>query len=38
MKIGRPKSPLALTADEVAQLQSLVASRSIPMGSRLGPA
>src|SRR5581483_10172672 len=32
MKIGRPKCPLALTADEVAQLQSLVASRSIPHG------
>lgn len=32
MKTGRPKPPLALTADEVAQLQSLSTSRSIPHG------
>lgn len=32
MKTGRPKSPLGLTSDEVAQLQSVVASRSIPQG------
>ncbi len=32
MKSGRPKSPLALTPDEVTQLRSLVASRSIPNG------
>lgn len=32
MKTGRPTSPLVLTPDEAAQLQSLVASRSIPHG------
>ena len=34
MKTGRPKSALVLTADEVAQLQSLVTARSIPYGLR----
>ncbi|HSE59841.1 MAG TPA: IS630 family transposase [Nitrospiraceae bacterium] len=32
MKTGRPKPPLGLTPDEVAQLQRVVASRSIPQG------
>lgn len=32
MKTGRPKSPLTLTPEEVAQLQSVVASRSMPQG------
>lgn len=32
MKTGRPKIPLALPPDAVSQLQSLVASRSIPHG------
>lgn len=32
MKTGRPKTPLVLTPDEVAQLQNLVASRSVPHG------
>ncbi len=32
MKTGRPKATLTLTTDEVAQLQSLLAARSIPHG------
>lgn len=32
MKTGRPKLPLAVTTDEVTQLQSVVASRSMPQG------
>src|SRR5919106_1554983 len=32
MKTGRPKTALTLTPDELAQLQSLVTSRSIPQG------
>ncbi|MEW6248786.1 MAG: IS630 family transposase [Nitrospirota bacterium] len=32
MKTGRPKTPLGLTPDEVAQLQRVVASRSMPQG------
>lgn len=32
MKTGRPKTALILTTEERAQLQSLVASRSIPHG------
>jgi putative transposase len=32
MKTGRPKAALTLTTDEVAQLQSLITSRSIPHG------
>lgn len=32
MKTGRPNATVALTADEVAQLQSLSTSRSIPHG------
>jgi hypothetical protein len=33
MKTGRPKPALALTVDEVAQLQSLVTARSISTAS-----
>jgi len=32
MKTGRPKAALALTAEELAQLQGLLASRSMPQG------
>ncbi|MDE3051702.1 MAG: IS630 family transposase [Nitrospirota bacterium] len=32
MKTGRPKATLAVTAEELAQLQRLIASRSMPQG------